>query len=1025
MANNHLIIGLGGTGGNIIRSLRKTIYQAYGSDETPKVKLRYLYIDSDQGMMAPNDPSWNILGRSVQLPVRSQLHLSGLNLKQVIDDIARYPNLKPWIGNRSDWMEILNSADASRIVAGQKRRLGRFLFAVSAGRFREKITQFVPEMEQDNANGAATGMGATFHVCCGLAGGTGSGTVVDVVSQIRAAYPDPAYRIIIYAQLPERNPEANRSGPNYRANGYAALMELNALAINSWQPHDVLSSDGKRLSIQDPFNCCYLFSDENEANVGVSVRGLPDIVASFLFQKIVQSPNIDWGATGNILERQETFELGPQAKSSETSPGGAPRRTRTFFSFGIKQISYPEVEIQEYLTYSFAEQAARQLLYNNWVEGDEYKNEPVNQSFEEFVQELKQQEHWYLDEQHVTLSRGILRSEIDNKKWKPIKEYWQGVIPSLMTHVLDQYQDDARRMLPELHKLCQKVYNEQYRDCGVRAFYEMKRGDMTDHVRELSSRIEADLFTAWQNGTRSIFDTDRLLQSLLGALNKKLQNIDLAIAKLSENSEGFKSKQRTADENSKAWSTLGAISIAFGKHKSILSAQAEIWALMYIDKTYLEGYRFGRELIERLIHDVASLQANVGYCKVTVNSATESFRNAMDCRLRDEGQRDVGKQVVRQYDPEIVRRFVRDLSRDGKEQSKQTAEVRKRIAERLGGKLTFANFAAVISPGVLEDALTECCKRSAEAAHVDAVARHPERGQVLKVNVLEQLRREFDGNADALRQYTSSIMKMSRNYLKLNEQQKALLAPGIPAANNLENAICATYNTIIAPDIPELTEFRARFCDALRDQAMHGVSNVVVNNERSQEITIITTTNIFPARFSDLVGLLKEKYQQRIATGGKRAFLELHSEGEAQELAPNMEFFDLYPDAYKSADILPWLMLAQSLDLIREGQDYTTGREVLNFTTMDADGLPEIRPLGRDINAVIEAADPALMEELKHTLRNKLSGEYLRVEKRQELEDKVLSRLRSTAETHGADAPQYQREKEALPGIRRILKSEA
>jgi Tubulin like len=74
----------------------------------------------------------------------------------------------------------------------------------------------------------------TFHVCCGLAGGTGSGTVVDVVSQLRDLYPHEGYRIIIYAFLPEEYPHPpNKAKENYHANGYAALTELNALAAGT------------------------------------------------------------------------------------------------------------------------------------------------------------------------------------------------------------------------------------------------------------------------------------------------------------------------------------------------------------------------------------------------------------------------------------------------------------------------------------------------------------------------------------------------------------------------------------------------------------------------------------------------------------------------------------------------------------------------------------------------------------------------------------------------------------------------
>ena len=105
-----------------------------------------------------------------------------------------------------------------------------------------------------------------------------------------------------------------KAGVNYHANGYAALMELNALAVHGWKPHDTSGVQSSRLDVQDPFNCCYLYNDENEADVSVSVKTeLPDIVASFLFQKIVEIQNIEWGETNTLL-RQETFEVGSQAK---------------------------------------------------------------------------------------------------------------------------------------------------------------------------------------------------------------------------------------------------------------------------------------------------------------------------------------------------------------------------------------------------------------------------------------------------------------------------------------------------------------------------------------------------------------------------------------------------------------------------------------------------------------------------------------------------------------------------------------
>ena len=50
---NHLIIGLGGTGGKVIRSLRKTIYQEFRNTPPEQVNIQYLYVDSDTAMMRP------------------------------------------------------------------------------------------------------------------------------------------------------------------------------------------------------------------------------------------------------------------------------------------------------------------------------------------------------------------------------------------------------------------------------------------------------------------------------------------------------------------------------------------------------------------------------------------------------------------------------------------------------------------------------------------------------------------------------------------------------------------------------------------------------------------------------------------------------------------------------------------------------------------------------------------------------------------------------------------------------------
>ena len=181
-------------------------------------------------------------------------------------------------------------------------------------------------------------------------------------------------------------------------------------------------------------------------------------MGSFLYQKVVEMQKINWGSKNTLMD-QETFIVGGQAKESEKSPRGKARRSRSFFAFGIKQIAYPEVEIREYLTYSFARQAVLQQLYNNWVEGQGYQELAANQSFNEFVREKATLQRWSLTDDHLTLSEGILKDEVNNKTWRKIPDFWRMVVVAYVEDLLktsaNKSKDDKLRMLPELEKRCE------------------------------------------------------------------------------------------------------------------------------------------------------------------------------------------------------------------------------------------------------------------------------------------------------------------------------------------------------------------------------------------------------------------------------------------------------------------------------------------------------------------------------------------------------------------------------------------
>ena len=134
-------------------------------------------------MMAPDDSSWKILGNLVQLGRSSQLSIEGADLQNRLGNVTNFPGIKDWIGDRQQWNDILRSFAGGIVLGGQKRRLGRFLFACNVERFGSRLLQQV-----DNLQRSTNKADVTFHVVCGLAGGTGSGCLIDVLAQIRKYY---------------------------------------------------------------------------------------------------------------------------------------------------------------------------------------------------------------------------------------------------------------------------------------------------------------------------------------------------------------------------------------------------------------------------------------------------------------------------------------------------------------------------------------------------------------------------------------------------------------------------------------------------------------------------------------------------------------------------------------------------------------------------------------------------------------------------------------------------------------------
>lgn len=997
---NHLIIGLGGTGGKILRALRKNIFQEYRSNEPSQVNIGYLYIDSSKEMMSIDDNTWRILGESVQLPPRSQLLITGSNLSQILDNLGGHPHIQPWIGNREQWKDILNSI-VGETLGGQKRRLGRFLFACKARQFKDQITQLVAEL---TTGGDAK---ATFHVCCGLSGGTGSGTLVDVAAQLRALYRDSRmYRIILYALLPEEFPNPNWDTGNYHANGYAALLELNALSIGAYLPHNV-SERGERLALSDPFNGCYIFSNRNENGLQVDIdKVLPDIVADFLFQKLVSVRNAE--AT-KILEKMENAENGDG--TPETRIGSiVPLRGKRFLTFGIKRLAIPEVEIREYLTYTFARQAALQLRYNYWDDTLGFMDKPRHQDFGEFVRDKQTLERWLLTDEHLTLSLGILPEETNNRKWKPLINEWLDIIPQFIELVQSQ---DANNWLNEIEKLMKQRFEENYRGLGVSKFYEVKLQARKDHVRELRRRVEEEWFDEWKNGVKSMHDIATCMSALIAFLEERLLAVDDRIARTKANIDHAEQKTTA---NRKEWAEIGFISSMLGKRRNLLDIHGEVLRELYTARTQLEAWAFAKKLLQESISEYNSFANDVSACTKLVDESVKEFKARIDQRCNDSSTPDLRQSLVRFYNADYVRSFARDLEKDKSVQVRQSQLVRTTLIEPIASERSFSAFQAKMSRQRFFDVLEQKCTISSQTAHDALVSSHRDRRPLLGVNIIAQLERQYSGRTDDLKKFIHNLVNQAGNFLECDPQAIVLGAAKVKVSQFL----------VILPVPGELTSFTDTLKSLFRDNFRGDIPvEIIESGTKPNEITLLGLTNLFPLRYAKATAFLKERYDRRIQQSNNnqsRIKMELHSEGDGSQW-PELLIAD---ERVFRENALPSLLLAKILGLITAVTSPTTGVTEFYLIDKDEDGLPVRTRLGKTLNEVYETIDILSAQALEDKVNLTLAQDsYRHVDKRTECQQAVRDELNTilTEARNDFEDPTYRKfEAAARTAIQKLKK---
>src|ERR1017187_3327904 len=126
MSNNHIVIGLGGTGGNIIRAFRRILWvehrnlePRYWDEEKkrwsdPVDNLAYLYVDSNDKELNQSDGLWQWLGQSLALNKSEKLLIRDANMEAALQNLKQNPGISGWIGDPAILRTMIQNSRSSQ-----------------------------------------------------------------------------------------------------------------------------------------------------------------------------------------------------------------------------------------------------------------------------------------------------------------------------------------------------------------------------------------------------------------------------------------------------------------------------------------------------------------------------------------------------------------------------------------------------------------------------------------------------------------------------------------------------------------------------------------------------------------------------------------------------------------------------------------------------------------------------------------------------------------------------------------------
>ena len=320
-----IIIGVGGTGHQILLDVRKRLIEKHGSlDKLPIVS--FLLLDTDQAIFSKN-PDYE---DAVNLDSADKIHTSVHGVDNLRKTLKEHPHLRNWLDPRVLTGDIDQGAGAVRA----RGRLAYFWnYAAIARRMEEQMLQITKDSSKEIAirNGLQVGEGITVYVVGSLLGGTGSGMFLDLAYTVRNKFRNQ--RMLEMVGMFSIPPNSEAVAVDNRPNAYAALLELNHFTDPSTTFSAQYQADIPPMEDADPpFRYTYLADTSSPAAQLDSVKDLVEMIGHSIFLDLTSE-----------FQRQKKSNRNNFDQFLITSDGlGCPQN---YMGFGLASIYFPKDKV--------------------------------------------------------------------------------------------------------------------------------------------------------------------------------------------------------------------------------------------------------------------------------------------------------------------------------------------------------------------------------------------------------------------------------------------------------------------------------------------------------------------------------------------------------------------------------------------------------------------------------------------------------------------------------------------------------